>query len=95
MLICWAGGNFSGFTRYPIETFYEPGFPIAEIAKDGSCVITKNPTTGGMVTQDTVRCQLLYELQGNIYLHSDVKAYLNDVSVTQLEKDRFVEAFFF
>jgi hypothetical protein len=83
-----SGGNFSGFTRYDIEKFYEPGFPIAEIESDGSCVITKNPNTGGMVTVDTVRCQLLYELQGNIYLHSDVKAYLHDVSVTSVGKDR-------
>lgn len=43
-----------------------------------------------MVTVDTVRCQLLYELQGSIYLHSDVKAYLNDVSVTPVGKDRSV-----
>jgi hypothetical protein len=41
-----------------------------------------------MVTTETVRCQLLYELQGNIYLHSDVKAYLNDVTVTSIAKDR-------
>lgn len=82
------GGNFSGFTRYEMEEFYEPGFPIAEIEKDGSCVITKNPNTGGMVTTETVRCQLLYELQGNIYLHSDVKAYLNNVSVEAVGKDR-------
>jgi hypothetical protein len=44
-----------------------------------------------MVTTETVRCQLLYELQGNIYLHSDVKAYLNDVSVTLIGKDRQVQ----
>jgi hypothetical protein len=83
-----SGGNFSGFTRYKIENFLEPGFPIAEIGNDGSCVITKNPNTGGMVTVDTVRCQLLYELQGNIYLHSDVKAYLHDVAITSIGKDR-------
>lgn len=82
------GGNFSGFTRYDIEEFYEPGFPIAEIEMDGSCVITKNLSTGGMVTTETVRCQFLYELQGNIYLHSDVKAYLDDISVESVGKDR-------
>lgn len=40
------------------------------------------------MTVDTVRCQFLYELQGNIYLHSDVKAYLNDVKVEEVGKDR-------
>lgn len=82
------GGNFSGFTRYPLEKFLEPGFPIAEIEGDGSCVVTKHNGTGGMVTMDTVRCQLLYELQGNIYLHSDVKAYLDNVDIQEVGTDR-------
>lgn len=82
------GGNFSGFTRYDQELFLNPGFPIAEIEKDGSCVITKHEGTGGFVTVDTVRCQFLYELQGNIYLHSDVKAYLSNVKVEEVSKNR-------
>jgi hypothetical protein len=82
------GGNFSGFTEYDLETFIEPGFPIAEIDADGTCVIGKHLGTGGMITEDTIRCQFLYELQGNIYLHSDVKAYLNNVVVTLVGKDR-------
>lgn len=81
------GGNFSGFTDYGLETFVQPGFPIADISADGSCVITKHPGTGGMVTPDTIRCQLLYELQGNIYLHSDVKAYLDNVSIVGAGED--------
>ncbi|CAI7662599.1 unnamed protein product [Penicillium glandicola] len=82
------GGNFSGFDRYPVDKFVEPGFPIAEIDVDGSCVVVKHPGTGGMVDVDTVRCQLLYELQGNVYLNSDVSAVLDDVVVEQAGKDR-------
>ncbi|KAI8713876.1 hypothetical protein NCS52_01233500 [Fusarium sp. LHS14.1] len=82
------GGNFSGFDAFDIERFVDPGFPIAEIDQDGSCVITKHPGTGGMVTIDTCSCQLLYELQGNVYLNSDVKAYLDDVSMEQVGLDR-------
>jgi hypothetical protein len=82
------GGNFSGFDRYSIDTFVEPGFPIAEIDGDGSCVIAKHPNTGGLIDIDTVRCQFLYELQGNVYLNSDVSAILDDIVVEQCGKDR-------
>jgi hypothetical protein len=42
------GGNFSGFRS--IADLTEPGFPIAEIAADGSSVITKNPGTKVAIT---------------------------------------------
>ncbi|OQD82605.1 hypothetical protein PENANT_c020G08387 [Penicillium antarcticum] len=82
------GGNFSGFDRYPIDTVVQPGFPIAEIHADGSCVIAKHDGTGGLINSDTVRCQFLYELQGSIYLNSDVSATLDDISVEQAGEDR-------
>lgn len=84
------GANFAGFTEYELETVLEPGFPIAEIERDGTCVVTKHAGTGGVVNVDTVRCQFLYELQGSVYLNSDVKAYLNDVAIAQVGKDRYV-----
>lgn len=83
-----SGSNFSGFNRFPLETFIDSGFPIAEVEKDGACVITKHEGTGGMVTDETVKCQLLYEIQGNVYLNSDVKAILDHVEIKQEGKDR-------
>lgn len=83
-----SGSNFSGFNRFPLETFIDSGYPIAEIEQDGSCVITKHEGTGGMVTEETIKCQLLYEIQGNVYLNSDVKAILDDVQIKQESKDR-------
>ena len=53
------------------------GFPIAEIAADGSCVITKHDGTGGAVTVDTVTAQLLYEIQSTRYLGPDVTIHLD------------------
>lgn len=50
-------------------------------------MITKHDAKNGFVTEDTVKCQFLYELQGNIYLNSDVKAILDDVQV-KAEKGR-------
>ncbi|HXU98074.1 MAG TPA: acyclic terpene utilization AtuA family protein, partial [Jiangellaceae bacterium] len=64
------GGNFSGFRT--IADLVQPGFPIAEIAADGSSVITKNSRTGGAVTRDTVTAQLLYEIGEPAYLNPDV-----------------------
>ncbi|MET9387490.1 acyclic terpene utilization AtuA family protein [Streptomyces sp. NPDC002928] len=66
----------------------EPGFPIAEIAADGSSVITKNPGTGGVVTQDTVTAQLLYEIGEPAYLNPDVIAHLDTATLTDLGEDR-------
>lgn len=82
------GSNFAGFYEYPLDQLYDMPFGIAEINDDGSCVITKHEHTKGIVNADTVKCQFLYELQGNIYLNSDVKAYLDDVQVKDLGDDR-------
>ncbi|TVY57310.1 hypothetical protein LCER1_G001365 [Lachnellula cervina] len=82
------GSNFSGFHRFALDTFVDVGFPVVEVADDGTCIITKHEGTNGMVTEDTVRCQLLYEIQGSSYLNSDVKAILDNVEVHQVGKDR-------
>ena len=39
------GGNYAFFNEVP--GLEHPGFPIAEVAADGSSVITKHPGTGG------------------------------------------------
>ncbi len=65
------GGNFSFFTELP-DGGRRPGFPLAEIAADGSSVITKHVGTGGAVTVDTVTAQLLYEIGAPAYLGPDV-----------------------
>jgi hypothetical protein len=80
------GGNFSGFPTIP--DLAEPGFPIAEIAADGSCVITKNPGTDGAVTPDTVTAQLVYEIGAPAYPNSDVITHLDTAQLTDLGQDR-------
>ncbi|KAL4801501.1 hypothetical protein BDV18DRAFT_167341 [Aspergillus unguis] len=82
------GGNFSGFDDYDLDDLVEPGYPLAELAADGTCVITKHPGTRGVVNADTVRCQFLYELQGTVYLNSDVNAYIRDVAVEEVGENR-------
>jgi Acyclic terpene utilisation family protein AtuA len=80
------GGNFSGFRAIP--DLVQPGFPIAEIAADGSSVITKHPGTGGAVTRDTVIAQLVYEIGAPAYLNPDVVAHLDTAELTDLGGDR-------
>ncbi|MEB3070307.1 acyclic terpene utilization AtuA family protein [[Mycobacterium] vasticus] len=80
------GGNFAFFDEIPDLT--EPGFPIAEIAVDGSSVITKVIGTGGAVTVDTVTAQLLYEISGPRYPVPDVVARFDTVQLRELGTDR-------
>lgn len=65
------------------------GFPIAEVSADGACVITKPAHTGGAVTLDTVKEQLLYEIgdPGN-YLSPDATVSLLTVRLESLGRDR-------
>jgi Acyclic terpene utilisation family protein AtuA len=81
------GGNFSGFRSLP-HTGKALGFPIAELAADGSSVITKHDGTGGAVTVDTVTAQLLYEIQSTRYLGPDVTTLLDTIRLEQEGPDR-------
>jgi hypothetical protein len=81
------GGNFSGFLSLPRDA--RPlGFPIAEIAADGSSVITKHPGTGGAVSLDTVTAQLVYEVQSQTYVGPDVSVDLASVRLVADGPDR-------
>ncbi len=80
------GGNFSFFTE--LADVRHPGFPIAEIEADGSCVITKHPGTGGAVTAETVTAQLLYEIGGPAYLGPDVVAHFDTIALREEAPDR-------
>src|SRR3546814_6508782 len=64
------------------------GFPIAEVAADGACVITKHDQTGGAVTIDTVTAQLVYEIQSTRYLNPDVTTLLDTIQLEQAGPDR-------
>jgi len=65
------------------------GFPIAEIDASGALSITKAFDTGGMVTEQTVKEQLLYEVHDPAaYLTPDVTADISGVTVKQSGNDR-------
>jgi Acyclic terpene utilisation family protein AtuA len=80
------GGNYS-YLREITDRRY-PGFPVAEVARDGSSVITKHPGTGGLVSPGTVTAQLLYEIAEPAYLNPDVVAHFDTITLEQQGPDR-------
>jgi hypothetical protein len=80
------GGNYPFLDELPDARY--PGFPIAEVAADGSCVITKQPGTGGLVSVGTVTAQLLYEIAEPAYANPDVVARFDTIELAQEGPDR-------
>ena len=80
------GGNYPFFTE--VADLVHPGFPIAEVRRDGSSVITKHAGTAGVVTVDTVTYQLLYEVGDGRYAGPDVTTRLDSVTLTADGPDR-------
>ncbi|MHA6796251.1 acyclic terpene utilization AtuA family protein [Pseudonocardia bannensis] len=80
------GGNYA-FVHEVTDRRY-PGFPIAEVAADGSSVITKHEDTGGLVSVGTVTAQLLYEIAEPAYLGPDVTTHFDTVALEQEGPDR-------
>lgn len=83
------GGYFADPGRKDVPGTENIGFPIAEIAEDGSCIVGKAAGTGGLVDCRTVKEQLLYEVHDPAaYLTPDVVADITQASVEQVGPDR-------
>ena len=80
------GGNYSFLDEITDRRY--PGFPIAEVAADGSSVITKHDGTGGLVSVGTVTAQLLYEIGEPAYLNPDVIAHFDTIQLERNGPDR-------
>jgi hypothetical protein len=81
------GGNFTDWRKVP--SFDEVGFPLLECSPDGSFLVTKQPGSGGLVTCQTVREQLLYEMgEPRGYVTPDVIADFSTIALAAAGPDR-------
>ena len=80
------GGNYAFFDDVPQKSAL--GFPVAELASDGSCTVTKQAGSGGLVSRGTVTAQLLYEIDGPRYLGPDVVTRFDTVELSDVGPDR-------
>jgi hypothetical protein len=83
------GGYFADPPYKDIPNLARLGFPIGEVGEDGSLVITKVEGSGGAVTAQTCKEQLLYEVHDPTkYLQPDVVADFSQVRVEEIAPDR-------
>jgi len=83
------GGYFADPGLKDVPRLAHLGFPIGEVAEDGSLVVTKLPRAGGCVTPATCKEQLLYEIHDpRRYLQPDVVADFSGVTVESAGADR-------
>jgi hypothetical protein len=83
------GGYFADPGYKDIPDLARLGFPIGEVGEDGSLVVTKVPGSGGAVTAQTCKEQLLYEVHDpRQYFQPDVVADFSHVSVEEIAPDR-------
>ena len=83
------GGYFADPHFKDVEGLARLGFPIGEVGEDGSLVITKVEGSGGAVTAQTCKEQLLYEVHDPArYMQPDVIADFSQVEIEEIGRDR-------
>jgi len=83
------GGYFADPGYKDVAGLARLGFPIGEVGEDGSLVVTKVAGSGGAVTAQTCKEQLLYEVHDpEKYFQPDVVADFSQVRVEEIGPDR-------
>ena len=83
-----SGGNFSGDWK-AVPDLEHIGFPIAESGPGGEVIITKHVNSGGMVSVQTVKEQLVYEIgDPRNYITPDCVADFTSIRLKQAGENR-------
>ncbi len=87
------GGQASGgnsYAEWPMDyQISNLGYPIAEVAENGSAVFSKLESQGGKMSRNTLREQLIYEIHDPCnYITPDVTVDLTDVKIEELDKNK-------
>ncbi len=83
------GGYYADPGYKDVENLHLLGFPIAEIDQDGDILISKVVGSGGLVSVDVCKEQLLYEIgDPSCYITPDGIADFSKVTFEQTGKDR-------
>lgn len=87
------GGYFADGGRKQVPGLARLGFPLAEVARDASAILTKVAGSGGQVTIAGCKEQLLYEiLDPAAYLQADVVADFRSVRFAEVGADQIAVA---
>ncbi len=83
-----SGGNFSADWK-SVPDLAHIGFPIAEAYPNGEVVITKHENTGGLVSVQTVKEQLMYEIGSPAnYITPDCIADFTTIRLQEVGRNR-------
>ncbi len=82
-----SGGNYDYDWRN-VPDMDNLGFPIAHVTKDRT-FITKTSSSGGLITEQSCKEQLLYEIHDpENYITPDIVADIGEVEISEIEKNK-------
>lgn len=83
-----SGGNFS-FSNLEAKDLVDIGYPIIEAKENGEFVVTKHDNTAGLVSEESIKEQLIYEIgDPKNYITPDVVADFTTIKLREIEKNR-------
>jgi len=81
------GGNLTDWRKVP--SFRDIGYPIVEVEPSGEFTVTKHPRTGGLVSEQTIKEQLVYEMGDPAqYISPDGVAFFDTIEVQDKGRNR-------